>query len=394
MSLLVKATGIGKVYPRVHHPRDRLRAFGALLFGQEPADGAEVLKDINLEVHRGQSLALIGSNGAGKSTLLKILTGVIDPSAGQVMTHARTAALLELGAGFQPDFSGMENLRMKATLLGMSAAELDQRLEEILAFADIGDYIHEPVKHYSSGMVVRLGFAVVAASRPELLITDEVLAVGDESFQKKCIRWIDRFLEDGGTLLLVSHSMYLVQKLCQQALWLQDGRISAYGDARAVTQDYLAWHEALERRDLEARRKQAGDHGHYAVREVALLDRNGESCSELATGADLQVRLRLHSPDRRRPVAMVGVVRIDGTPVCGISSQDEKCAVRPLAGDAHGFEAVLKLPALSLLPGQYLIRGHVLDPEGLRLCDTLERGLRISGDEALPGLVRLESEWQ
>ncbi|NRB70750.1 MAG: ATP-binding cassette domain-containing protein, partial [Xanthomonadales bacterium] len=124
MSLLVKATGIGKVYPRVHHPRDRLRAFGALLFGQEPADGAEVLKDINLEVHRGQSLALIGSNGAGKSTLLKILTGVIDPSAGQVMTHARTAALLELGAGFQPDFSGMENLRMKATLLGMSAAEL------------------------------------------------------------------------------------------------------------------------------------------------------------------------------------------------------------------------------------------------------------------------------
>ena len=217
MKPLVRVENVSKFYPRVHRPGERLRAFAALLAGKPAGEGAEVLHDVSLEVNRGQSFGIIGENGAGKSTLLKILTGVITPSRGSVEVNARVAALLELGAGFQPDFSGIDNVRMKSALLGMSARQLDRKMDEILAFADIGDYVYEPVKHYSSGMIVRLGFAVVAASEPELLITDEVLAVGDESFQKKCIRWIEQFLEQGNTLLMVSHSMYLVQKLCQQA---------------------------------------------------------------------------------------------------------------------------------------------------------------------------------
>ena len=184
MAALVRLQGVSKFYPRVHRPRERLRAFASLMTGKRALEGAEVLSDINLEINRGQSFGIIGENGAGKSTLLKILTGVISPSRGTVEVNARVAALLELGAGFQPEFSGIDNVRMKAALLGMSAGQLDQQIDQILAFADIGDYVYEPVKHYSSGMVVRLGFAVVAASDPELLITDEVLAVGDESFQK------------------------------------------------------------------------------------------------------------------------------------------------------------------------------------------------------------------
>ena len=156
MDLLVHLQQISKIYPRVHKPRERLQAFIALLFGRKPRQGVEVLRDINLEVVRGQSLGIIGENGAGKSTLLKVLTGVIQPTQGQVKTRGTIAAMLELSAGFQPDFTGLDNVRMKASLMGLSSAELDEMLDDILAFADIGDYIYEPVKHYSSGMVVRL----------------------------------------------------------------------------------------------------------------------------------------------------------------------------------------------------------------------------------------------
>jgi lipopolysaccharide transport system ATP-binding protein len=259
MTPLVRLQGVSKIYPRVHNPWERMKAFNAVFWGRESTDGARVLHDIDLEVWRGQSLGVIGENGAGKSTLLKVLTGVIQPTTGTVQVNTKTAALLELGAGFQPDFSGLENVRMKASLLGMGRAELNKRLDYILDFADIGEYIHEPVKHYSSGMVVRLGFAVVAASSPELLITDEVLAVGDESFQKKCIRWIEQYMKQGGTLLLVSHSMYVVQKLCKKAVWIHEGTIKKFGDVYPVTQAYLAWHERRQAQEKEQRVNATGD---------------------------------------------------------------------------------------------------------------------------------------
>ncbi len=400
MSALVALRGVSKVYPRVHRPRERLAAFFSLLAGREPRQGAEVLSDIDLEIRRGQSLGVIGQNGAGKSTLLKVLTGVIEPTRGTVETHAKTAALLELGAGFQPEFSGVENVRMKAALLGLTPAELDQRFDDILAFADIGEYIHEPVKHYSSGMVVRLGFAVVAASRPELLITDEVLAVGDESFQKKCIRWIDDFIADGGTLMLVSHSMYLVQKLCRHALWLRDGRVEGYGEVHRVTQDYLAWHEARSRKEEQHRQEAQGAHGHYAVHSLELevsagLDRDPENnAPTLSAGETLGVELVLRSPDGRPPVGMVGIARLDGTPIYGLSTEETQGALQELAGRKGLYRASLEFPGLNLLPGQYILRGHSMDPEGLRMCDTAERNFRIRGETQEFGLVRLEHRWR
>ena len=388
---LVRLEGVSKIYPRVHRPGERLRAFAAILMGREPRSGAEVLSDVSLDVYRGRSLGIIGENGAGKSTLLKVLTGVISPSRGRVEVNAGVAALLELGAGFQPDFSGLDNVRMKAALLGMSPRQLEGRLDEILEFADIGDYIHEPVKHYSSGMVVRLGFAVVAASDPELLITDEVLAVGDESFQKKCIRWIESFLGRGNTLLMVSHSMYLVQKLCQRAIWLEHGRTRALGEVFPVTQSYLAWHEEKNAAERRHRRDQEGEGGHYRVAAFRLDGRESGEEMQLPAGADLHAELTLYSPDGRAPVALFGVMRADGTPVYGVASDFDD--VRPEAVDPQHYRWRIEFGQLPLLPGSYSIRGHAMVPEGMRLCDTAEIRFTVSGESREMGMIRLAHRW-
>jgi len=395
MDTLVSIEDVSKVYPRVHKSRERLQAFFSLLLGREPLHGARVLNNINLDVIRGQSLGIIGENGAGKSTLLKVLTGVIQPSQGRVMVHAKIAAMLELGAGFQPDFSGMENVRMKASLMGLSNRELTERLDDILAFADIGDYIHEPVKHYSSGMVVRLGFAVITACRPDLLITDEVLAVGDESFQKKCIRWLQQYLEQGGTLLLVSHSMYVVQKLCQKALWVHEGGVEQYGDVFPVTQAYLAWHEKRNAKEKEKQIRASGDGTYYRIEEFKLTggnsEKNGENPPKFAMGDDLVVELQIYSPDNRPPVGVVGVVRADGTPVYGVISDNED--VMPVKLKDHYYRFRLQLADIALLPGSYNLSAHSMDPEGLRVFDNRQMTFMVTGDTKEVGYIRLPHEW-
>lgn len=391
MDTLVKLENVTKIYPRVHKSRDRLAAFASLLFGREPANGARVLSDIDLDVVRGQSLGIIGENGAGKSTLLKVLTGVIQPTKGRVMVHAKIAAMLELGAGFQPDFSGMDNVRMKASLMGLTTKELDERLDDILAFADIGEYIHEPVKHYSSGMVVRLGFAVITACRPDLLITDEVLAVGDESFQKKCIRWIQQYLDQGGTLLLVSHSMYVVQKLCQKALWVHDGAIEQYGDVFPVTQAYLAWHEKRNAKEKEKQIKATGDGAYYRIEALSLSGASGESTPSFAMGENLDIELQIYSPDDRPPVGVVGIVRADGTPVYGVVSDNEGAIPLKLKDNYYLFR--LRLTDIALLPGSYNLSAHSMDPEGMRVFDNRQMAFVITGDTKEVGYIRLPHKW-
>ena len=386
---LLRLENVGKTYPPSVQSSQRLKAFWQLLTSGRSRGGVAVLSDISLVVQRGQSVGVVGANGAGKSTLLKIITGVQHATTGQVQRKGSHAALLELGAGFDPEYTGLENLRMNAAFLGLSRQEVDNKLDDILSFADIGESIHEPIKHYSSGMVVRLGFAVVASVTPDLLITDEVLAVGDESFQKKCIRWIEAYLEQGGTLLMVSHSMYQVQKLCRHALWIDDGRIRAMGDVFDVTQRYLAWHE---RRDAENQATQpsrpAGNV--CTVEDLTLPDAQAGEL-QLEIGQALRVRVRVRSPDQRAPVVLIGLVRADGTPVYGVGSDHDDLA---LEVDADGqVELDLVFPSPSLLPGGYAVRAHALDPEGLRIQDTDEVQFTISGRTRELGLVRLAHEW-
>ncbi|HET6633009.1 MAG TPA: ABC transporter ATP-binding protein [Rhodanobacteraceae bacterium] len=387
--LLVEARGLGKAYPKVSRRADRLQALLSLLAGGHGTQRVPVLADVDLDVRRGESVGLVGENGAGKSTLLKLITGVLTPSTGQLRVHGRIGALLELGAGFNPEYTGRENVAMAAALYGLSADEIRARMDDILAFADIGDYINEPVKHYSSGMVVRLGFAVVANSMPDLLITDEVLAVGDENFQKKCVRWIEQYLDQGGTLLLVSHSMYHVQKLCRQACWLHHGRVQAQGDVFDVTQAYLAHNE----------RKGAGDaapalanRGEFAVLGMNLNGHDARGAPlQVESGDDLRVEIELHSREGREPVCMVGVVRADGSGVYGVSTEMDGVPVARCGEDRY--RAVVEFPRLALLPGQYAIRGLALDPEGVRLFDTLEAVLTVRGHSRESGVVRLAHRW-
>ena len=390
--LLAEAVGLAKSYPLVFRSRDRVRALWHLLVGRGRAESVTVLKDINLRVQRGESLGLIGENGAGKSTLLKLLTGVLTPTAGSVKINARIGALLELGAGFHPEYSGRDNIGLAAALYGLDAQETQARIPEIVAFADIGHYIDEPVKHYSSGMVVRLGFAIVASLRPDLLITDEVLAVGDEAFQKKCVRWIEDYLAGGGTLILVSHSMYHVKKLCRHACWLKHGEIAAMGDVFAVTQAYQAYQEGKSAPAAPSRVNVLGQNLEFCLLELAI---NGSTEAAepltLAQGDTLRVRARVRSRDDRVPVVLFGIARTDGTPVYGVASDMD--GVHPQREDANVYSIEIAFPDLALLPGSYVVRAHPFDTEGVRLFDTLDRELIISGQSREIGMVRLEHAW-
>jgi lipopolysaccharide transport system ATP-binding protein len=235
-------------------------------------------------------------------------------------------------------------------------------------------------------MVVRLGFAIATALAPDVLITDEVLAVGDESFQKKCVAWMEAYLAGGGTLLLCSHSMYHVQKLCAQALWLEHGRPRMLGAADDVAREYLAWHETRAAAHQAHRRAMPGD---YAVAALAVAPVGGGE--EVDAGRGFDVAIEVHSPDGRPPVVAVGVVRADGTPVYGTTSELDGIAPLRLGSDRYAF--ALRFHSLPLLPGHYRVRAHAMDPEGMRLFDHHEAPFVVAGTTRELGYCRLPHQW-
>ncbi|MCK5002682.1 MAG: ABC transporter ATP-binding protein [Gammaproteobacteria bacterium] len=237
--LAIKINAVSKAYEIYGKPIDRLKQTiwrGRKQFYQE----FKALDNISFDVHVGQTVGIVGSNGAGKSTLLQMICGTLTPTSGEIQVKGRIAALLELGAGFNPDFTGRENVFMSATILGLEQHEIESRFEKIADFADIGEFIEQPVKTYSSGMYVRLAFSVIAHVDADILVIDEALSVGDAVFTQKCMRFIRTFQEHG-TLLFVSHDMGSVQNLCQSAVWLSDGYIKQIGTAKEVTQSYLQY---------------------------------------------------------------------------------------------------------------------------------------------------------
>lgn len=393
---LISLSGVGKDYPVISTAGGRFHILWNLLTGRGNYSHFRALSDINIEVYPGQSLGLIGENGAGKSTLLKIIAGVVKASSGKVVVNARIGALLELGAGFHPEYTGRDNIYLATALMGLSKLETLSKIDAIMEFADIGEHIDQPIKHYSSGMVVRLGFAVATAMRPEVLITDEVLAVGDESFQKKCISWMESYLADGGTLLLCSHSMFHIQKLCSKALWIHQGQAHQFGDATEVARDYLAYHDEKSARTsngtVHALPTEAGAHAAYAVRELWLEDENCNSIEGVLMGRDVLVCGHVYSPDGRPPVVGIGVVRVDRSPIYGMVSDIDNFNLDCLGSGMFGFK--LRLQEVQLLPGKYIIRAHAMDPEGIRLFDTMECPLHITGQTRELGVCRLRHIWE
>ena len=235
--LAIKADALSKAYHIYNKPHER---FLQMLNWRSRQYFQEfwALRDVSLEVRKGETVGIIGKNGSGKSTLLQIICGTLSPSAGQVRSQGKIAALLELGSGFNPEFTGRENVQMYASILGLSEQQIAQRYDDIVAFADIGEFLGQPVKTYSSGMVVRLAFAVIAHVDADILVIDEALAVGDAFFTQKCMRFLRRFREHG-TLLFVSHDASSVVALCDKAIWLDGGKVRLAGEAKEVTSRYL-----------------------------------------------------------------------------------------------------------------------------------------------------------
>ena len=389
---LIRIEHLSKIYPIASTPRERFQTLVALLSGRCPPRHFNALDDINLEVRRGESLGLVGVNGAGKSTLLKAIAGVVKPSAGSIHVHGRISALLELGAGFHPQYTGRQNVHLATALLGLSERETRDKMDSILAFADIGEHIDQPIKHYSSGMVVRLGFAVATVVRPDLLITDEVLAVGDESFQRKCVAWMRRFLDDGGTILLCAHSMFQIQKLCHKAAWIHGGRLRAYGDAMQVTKDYLGWHDERAADKPAAASKRVGvPSATYATTALALNGLDVDEPVEVPMGGELVVSGRIFSPDGRMPVVAIGCVRIGGAAIYGLSSDMESHPLQPCGNSEFAFR--IAFGPLELLPGRYEIRAHAMDPEAVRHFDDVIRKLEVTGATRELGSCRLQHRW-
>lgn len=243
----IKVENLSKRYEIYDQPRDRLKQFVVprlqRAFGQPSRQYFRefwALKDVSFEVRRGETIGIIGRNGSGKSTLLQMICGTLNPTGGGIQTHGRIAALLELGSGFNPEFSGRENVYLNGAVLGLSREEINQRFDAIAAFADIGDFIEQPVKTYSSGMYVRLAFAVIAHVDAEILVIDEALAVGDAVFTQKCMRFLRKFKERG-TLVFVSHDMGSILNLCERAVWLHGGQLRQMGESKEIAEAYLQY---------------------------------------------------------------------------------------------------------------------------------------------------------
>jgi lipopolysaccharide transport system ATP-binding protein len=375
--IAIRVEGLGKQY-RIGGPRARYRTIresvieaakapfrrlsSALRGDGSGADGETIwaLKDVSFEVERGEVVGIIGRNGAGKSTLLKVLSRITEPTEGWAEIHGRVGSLLEVGTGFHPELTGRENIYLSGAVLGMRREEIDRRFDEIVAFAEIGKFVDTPVKHYSSGMYVRLAFAVAAHLEPEVLLIDEVLAVGDAAFQRKCLGKMDQVAQEGRTVLFVSHNMAAVSRLCRWAFLLSSGRLVASGASDEVVQRYLTREQDDARNesywldwDLLAEH-QADSEQQFVIRSVEVLGAEGGELDRITTGDTL--RIRVDCTARRRFVAPAFVASISdryGVEVARLSTV-------PISGyyiDSFEGEGCIELliEEIPFLGGQYLV---------------------------------------
>ncbi|HNT35575.1 MAG TPA: ABC transporter ATP-binding protein, partial [bacterium] len=336
----VVANNISKKYKLYDRPSDRLKEWFSLP-RQTCHRDFWALKDVSFELPKGSALGVIGPNGAGKSTLLKILTGTTVPTEGTYSLIGRVASLLELGAGFHPEFTGRQNLQMNARMLGLTDDEIRERMDEIIEFAELKAFIDQPVRTYSSGMYVRLGFAIASSVRPDVLIVDEALSVGDAYFQRKSIDRIQYFREHGVTILFVSHDLSIVRRFCDQALWLNEGRVQNFSDVHRVSKAYELWERKKEQVSLgieyqmeqtaaepeldgsgvtsrEQKKKlrvlgSTWGSGEVKITRVEMLNTEGKSGWTFTTGEPITIRYHFYAfKEIPTPVFGLNIHRLDG----------------------------------------------------------------------------------
>ena len=392
-AIAVRADRIGKVYRLYDRPSDRLQE---LLLRRTRHRDFHALREVSFELPRGEALGLIGENGAGKSTLLKIVAGTTQPSAGTVERHGVVASILELGMGFHPEFTGRENARMNAALLGLTGSDIRRRLPEIREFAELGEFFDRPVRTYSSGMTLRLAFAVATHAEADVLIIDEALAVGDGYFQKKSIDRITDFQKAGGTLLFCSHALYYVALLCGRALWLRGGEIAASGSSLTVVREYEKFLQERERRSSGSPEEfVAPANGRLPARltDVVVHDGSGYAREEFGSGETIAVDVGFETEDSRLGFQLrVGVDREDGVQAFAVDTRSESWA--PLTGRRR-YRVRLVFPEVPIAAGDFRVYVFLGDEKALHLHDmrVLRPGFRVVSREYVVGILRPPHVW-
>jgi ABC-type polysaccharide/polyol phosphate transport system ATPase subunit len=393
MTSAVRAIDLTKQYDLYRRPIDRLIE----AVTRRPRHTVfPALQDVTFDVERGETVGIIGQNGAGKSTLLKLLCGVTRPTSGILEAKGSIASILELGTGFHPEFNGRENASLNAAILGLTAAEMKQRLPAILEFSELGTFLDRPVKTYSSGMYMRLAFSVAVNVNPDILVIDEALAVGDGHFQKKCVDKIREFQEEGKTILFCSHGLYHVSTICKRTLWLDHGRVMRYGPSLDVVHEYETF---LLQRDRE-RPSSEGEPEHerppspVRIRDIVICDRSGRPRDVFDRGEDIHVKLNIHSEVASQPVhVIVGIHR---------SADDLQCfavgthadGVTPPCG-SHEYKLIAQLHNVPLNRGEYSIIAFAGDENAITVFDRrdLRPAFSITGERFEVGLISLDHHW-
>ncbi len=393
--LAVRADSISKVYRLYDSPFDRLRE---VLFRSPRHRAFHALTDVSFELPAGGALGLIGENGAGKSTLLKIVAGTTRATSGSVERKGVVASILELGMGFHPEFTGRENARMNAVLLGLTGAEIRRRLPEMEEFAELGDFFDRPVRTYSSGMALRLAFAVATHADADVLIVDEALAVGDGYFQKKSIDRITDFQKRGGTLLFCSHALYYVALLCDRAVWLKQGSVASAGAALPVVRAYEAFLQQKESERAEAEGTEtapAATEGRRPARftDVFVHDGSGYPRSEFASGETVAIDLAFETADPSLAFHLrVGADREDGVQAFAVDTRSE--AFAPLTG-RHTYRLRVVFPQIPIAQGEFRLYAYLGDETALHLHDlkVLRPGFTVASPDYAVGLIRPRHFW-
>jgi homopolymeric O-antigen transport system ATP-binding protein len=362
MSIAICAEGLGKRYALRHRVDPYLTMRDALarrFFGRrDPRPASEefwALRDVSFEVGEGERLAVVGRNGAGKSTLLKVLSRVTDPTLGRARIRGRIASLLEVGTGFHPELSGRENVFLYGVILGMSRAEVRRRFDEIVSFAEVERFLDTPVKRYSTGMYLRLAFSVAAHLEPEILIVDEVLAVGDAQFQRKCLGRMDEVGRSGRTILFVSHNLQAVRQLCNRALWLDGGRVRAHGEIDPVLQAYLASAGTRSPGAIDERIRALPEDPAFRLASVQLVQDGVEVGDVVENGKPLALHIRFRVRERTSGLRVYFDLCDDYDTVLIRSFHDEDHDGMPVL-DPGEYVATAAIPANLLGPISYRLR--------------------------------------
>ena len=394
MEIAVRAAGVSKHYDMYRRPADRLIE----ILTRKPRHVVfPALEGVSFEVERGETVGIIGQNGAGKSTLLKLLCGVTRPSSGSLEAHGTIASILELGTGFHPEFSGRDNAALNAAILGLTPAEVRERLPQILEFSELGSFLDRPVKTYSSGMYMRLAFSVAVNVNPDILVIDEALAVGDGHFQKKCIDKIRDFQDEGRTILFCSHALYYISSICRRTLWLDHGRAMRFGPSLDVVHDYETF---LLERDREHPANEGASAAAETLspvrfREIVVCDRSGRKREQFAPGDDIYVRAIIEADSPNQPVhVIVGIHRsADDLQCFGVGTHAD--GVPPLSGRTK-YDITVRLMDVPLLRGDYSIIAFVGDENAITVFDRrdVRPAFSITGERFEIGLISVDHRWE